>query len=233
MKTRILSAIIAAVVLASAFVFVQCSDGADTNRQMRGMHAMFAGAERETPEMQAKRAEFYKKGAERISQAVAAGKMDQAKAAYLTKWMENDKAFKDANPEWTKYLIPQKGFEGKNGDGKKFDGKKDRKDWEAKKEAFKKDRADKADRPKPTSAEMKANHEKFYQVRVERINQNVADGKIDKAHADFILKWMANDKAFKDANPEWAEYGFFGFPQHGRTGKFGGKDCDKGAGRAK
>ncbi|MDR2735214.1 MAG: hypothetical protein LBC99_11400 [Spirochaetota bacterium] len=225
MKTRILSLII---VLILAFAFAQCSDGTDNaNRQIRGMHAMFAGAEKETPEMQAKRAEFYTRGAERISKAVAAGKMDQAKANYLTKWMENDKAFKDANPEWTKYLLQP--LHGKKGDGKKFEGKKgDKKDWEAKKEAFKKAGAEKVDRPKPTSAEIKAKHEGFYQKHVERINKSVADGKMEKAHADFILKWMANDKAFKDANPEWAEYGFFGGPHHGKPGKFG-KDCDNGA----
>jgi len=226
MKTRILSLGIAAAVLASGFVFAQCSDGTDTNRQARGMHAMFTGADRETPEMQAKRAEFYQAGAKRIADAVASGKMDQAKADYLTKWMENDKTFKDANPEWTKYLIPQKR------DGKKFEGKKDKKDWEAKKEAFKKDRAEKANRPKPTAAEIKVNYEKFYQARVEKINQSVADGKIEKARADFILKWMANDKAFKDANPEWADYGFFGAP-HGKFGGKNGKDCDKGGKKAK
>jgi hypothetical protein len=215
---RILSLVIAIVVLGSTLVFVQCSDGTteQQNRQMK-----FVKVDRETPEMQAKRAEFYKRGEERINKAVAEGKIEQVKASFLLKAMANDKAFKDANPEWTKYFFGKKHagkkVEGKK-DGKKFEGKKDGKKWEGKKDGVKKDRANKADRPKLTPAEKKAKYEKFYQKGIEKINQRVKDGKMDTDRAAFMLKWIANDKAFKDANPDWADYSF-GRKFHGKKGQ--------------
>jgi hypothetical protein len=209
----------AAIMVASIFIFAQCSDGKDSGSSRQ---AKFVRVDRETPEMQAKRAEFYKRGEERIAQAVASGKMEQPRADYLLKWMASDKAFKDANPEWTKYFFAGKGknCEGKK-DGKKFEGKKDGKDWAAKREEWKKNNANKADRPKLSAAEKKAKFSENYQARLDKINQKASEGKIDKDRAAFMLKWMAHDKAFKDANPEWADYGFFGRKFHGKDGAKG------------
>ena len=219
---------IAIAVLASGMVFIQCSDQAAGNDR-QSLRAQFAKAERETPELKAKRAEFYQRGIERINKKVGEGKMDQARAAFALKRMANVHAFMDNNPEWTKYLFADK-KNGKKGEGKKIEGKKkDGKKFEGKKrDGEKKDRA-KIDRPKKDSAELKANWEKNYQLRIDRINQKAAEGKIEKARADFLLKWMANDKAFKDANPEWAEYGSKGRGFQG----FGGKGEGKGRGEGK
>jgi outer membrane murein-binding lipoprotein Lpp len=197
---KIVSTTIAAAVLASGLVFVQCGDSAaDESRQ--AVKAKFERVDRETPEMAAKRAQFYQHGIDRLNQAVQSGKLEQAQADFILKQMAHDKAFKDANPEWTKYFFNFAAKKGEKKDGKKFEGKA------------------KIDRPKPTSAEMKANWEKFYNMRIEKINEMVSNGKMDKAQADFTLKWMESDKAFKDANPDWAEYGFFGRCFHGPHGK--------------
>ena len=223
---KITSTAIMAVVLASSMVFIQCSDQ-EVSNEMQAMRAQFVKAERETPEMKAKRAEFYQRGIERINARVGEGKMDQAHANFALKQMANVNAFMDNNPEWTKYFPADRKIEGKR-DGKfegkkdgKFEGKKDGKKFEGKKDG--KFEGKKFDHPKMDSAEMKANWEKKYQAGVERINQKAAEGAIEKAHADFLLKWMANDKAFKDANPEWTEYGFMkGFGKgfgHGERAK--------------
>ena len=223
MKTqKIVGLWIAALVLVSGLVFVQCSDGTDVSRQQARMK--FERVDRETPEMIAKRAEFYQKGLERLNKAVAEGKMEQARADYLTKWMANDKAFKDANPEWTKYLFAGKKF------GDKKDGKKDGKKFDAervKKDGVKKEARAKADCPKMDPTEIKANWEKNYQARIDKFNAKVSEGKIDSARAAFMQKFMENDKAFKDANPEWAEYGFFGKMFNAKHGKKEGAKAKK------
>ncbi len=66
--------------------------------------------------------------------------------------------------------------------------------------------------------EMKTLRHKAYDLRVDRIKLAVKDGKIDQARADFILKRMGNEKAFKDANPEWTKYDRRGM----RDGRRGG-----------
>jgi hypothetical protein len=219
---KISSVAVAVAILASVMVFVQCSEQKDSN-EMQSFRALVAGAELETPEIKAKRAAVHQRGIERINKMVSEGKMDQARADFSLKRMANMQSFMDNNPEWTKYLFAGKKFEGKKDgkkDGKKFEGKKDGKKFEGKKcgdkkfegkkrDGVKKDGA-KIERPKKSGAELKASWEKKHQERVDRINQKASEGKMEKAHADFLLKFMANDKAFKDANPEWTEHGFMG-----------------------
>jgi hypothetical protein len=77
--------------------------------------------------------------------------------------------------------------------------------------------------------EMKVVRHKFYEARIEALKLAVKNGKVEQARADFMLKRMANQQAFKDANPEWTKYDRRG---HGmKAGKRGGRgNCD-GAGR--
>jgi len=219
---------LAIAVAVSSLAFVQCGDGTTAEGRQARAHKKFERVDRETPEMKAKRAEFSERGIAKINQAVQEGKLEQTKADFILKRIAHDNAFKDANPEWTKYFFAK--FDGKNKDGKKLDGKKpDGKKFEGKKGEKRegKVKSDRAERPKLSAAELKANYETKYQARIDRISQKVSEGKIDAAHADFILKQMASDKAFKDANPDWAEYGFFGKPHHGKHGGKGGERAKK------
>jgi len=82
------------------------------------------------------------------------------------------------------------------------------------------DRGERKTRPvvERETDEMKVIRHKAYDLRVERLKLAVKDGKIDQARADFILKRMGNEKAFKDANPEWTKYDRRGM----RDGRRGG-----------
>ena len=219
---KITGAAIAAVVLVSGMVFIQCSDGAAESTEFRAVRTQFAQAEKETPEMQAKRAEFYQRGIERVKRMASEGKMEQARADFALKSMASTKDFLDANPEWTKYFFAGKNFDGGK-DGKCGDTKGDKK-FEGKKFDGKKFEA-----PKMDSAELKANWEAMYQRHVDRISQKAGEGKMEQDRADFLLKWMAHDKAFKDANPEWSEFGSFmgrGFGGFGKGFGGGGKKAE-------
>ena len=71
-------------------------------------------------------------------------------------------------------------------------------------------------RPDSETPEMKMKRHKATEFRVEMINLMVKYGKIEKARGDFIIREIANEKAFKDANPEWVKYGRG--PMMGRQG---------------
>jgi hypothetical protein len=215
---------VAAAVMATSMVFVQCGDGAVQN-ESRQARAKIERVDRETPEMQAKRAQFYQTRIGKINQAVQDGKLEQVRADLILKWMAHDNAFKDANPEWTKYLFAGKRFDGKCENGKKFEGKgKDGRKFEGVKGEtigqWKKEGKAGIERPKREG--VKGNPAEMYQGFVDMINQKVKSGTMEQAHADFMLKWMASNKAFMDANPAWAEAGLMGKGFHGK------KNGDKG-----
>ncbi|MDR2734406.1 MAG: hypothetical protein LBC99_07180 [Spirochaetota bacterium] len=70
------------------------------------------------------------------------------------------------------------------------------------------------------TAEMKEARTRDYQFQVDMINLMIKNGKMEKAHGDYILKRLAAEKAFKDANPEWVKYGFhFGQPGRAMSGQ--------------
>jgi len=226
MKIRkIASTALVAAVMAGSMVFVQCGDGTTTEGRQARPHPKFERVDRETPEMQAKRAEFSERGIAKLNQAVKEGKIEQARADLILKWMAHDNAFKDANPEWTKYFFAH--FNGRK-NGQKCEGVQgEKKAAGAKAERPKKDRPEMKDRPKKERPamkdrpEMKGDPAEMYQKFVDGINKKVQEGKIEQDHADFILKWMASNKAFADANPEWKDIGFKGF--HGKKGPKGKK----------
>ena len=76
--------------------------------------------------------------------------------------------------------------------------------------------------------EMKVIRHKAHDLRVDRIKLAVKNGKIDQARADFILKRMANQKAFKDANPEWTKFDRRGMRDHKRDGRRGQRHAGRG-----
>jgi len=84
------------------------------------------------------------------------------------------------------------------------------------------------ERPQTETPEMKAQRHKRHEFRVEMLNLMVKHGKIEKARAEFMIKKMNNEKAFKDANPEWVKYqrrhpGM----KHGKPGKKGCPGMDR------
>jgi len=82
--------------------------------------------------------------------------------------------------------------------------------------------AKKIERPQSETPEMKAKRHKMHEFRVEMLNLMVKHGKIDKARAEFMIKKMNNEKAFKDANPEWVKYQRrHPAMKHGKPGKKG------------
>ena len=76
----------------------------------------------------------------------------------------------------------------------------------------KKPRAERPERPERETAEMKEARAKEFQFRVEMLNLMAKNGKMEKAHADYLISRLRNEKAFKDANPEWVKYEFHPMP---------------------
>ena len=93
-------------------------------------------------------------------------------------------------------LVLGAGMLAAQGTGHRMDGPKD---------AGKKAQMQK--RPESETPEMKAQRHKATEYRIEMLNLMVKYGKMEKARADFMIKKINNDKAFKDANPEWVKYG--------------------------
>jgi len=71
-----------------------------------------------------------------------------------------------------------------------------------------KDRKERPLRPERETPEMKEARVKAYQSRVDAIKLLVKEGKMEKERGEYLLKFLAVEKAFKDANPEWVKYGF-------------------------
>jgi len=85
----------------------------------------------------------------------------------------------------------------------------------------KKPRVERPERPERETAAMKEARAKDFQFRVEMLNLMVKNGKMEKAHADYLISRMRNEKAFKDANPEWVKYEFRPMPAHFAPGPQG------------
>jgi hypothetical protein len=62
------------------------------------------------------------------------------------------------------------------------------------------------ERPERETAEMREKRARNHQFRVDMINLMVRNGKMEKAHGDYLINRLRNEKAFKDANPEWVKY---------------------------
>ena len=86
-----------------------------------------------------------------------------------------------------------------------------------------------AARPDRETEAMKASRHKATEASIEKIGQSVKNGKMKQARADFLILWINNVRAFKDANPEWVKYGrFIQVPPGPHGGRHPGSPQGKG-----
>jgi len=77
--------------------------------------------------------------------------------------------------------------------------------------------------------EMKTIRHKQADLRADMIRLAAKDGKMEQAKADFLLKKIASEQVFRDANPEWTKYDRFGM-RGGPGGRHDGRRGPDGRG---
>ena len=70
--------------------------------------------------------------------------------------------------------------------------------------------AKKANRPEKETKELKELRLKSEQLKIDRINYAVKEGRVDKDRAAFMIKQIRYMSAFKNDNPDWVKFSRFG-----------------------